>query len=220
MAGDRGPIAKPIDRSSLYVMEFLHRVQNEFAKAISFASIMAHRSSNPEAKAALLQVIDHLLASANAHKLLLPRAADDRADFTADVTRLCRTLVAAADLGQRGIQLNLTISEPIVLDGLRCWRANLVLSELITNAARHAFESCAGGCISVDLTLACGRVVCRVSDSGNAVRAPNPGLGTRLVDALAEDLEGDVERSYTECGTIITLSFPMDSESAKPHFDS
>jgi len=207
-----------MDRSVLYVMEFVHRVQNEFAKAISFASMIARQSSNPEAKAVLSQMIDHLFASANANKLLLPRVADDHADFAADVTRLCRVM-ASADLDQRGIRLHLTISQPIMLAGLRCWRANLVLSELITNAARHAFESSAGGCIAVDVALTCGRVVCTVSDSGNAVRAPNPGLGTRLVDALAEDLEGDVERSYTEHGTIIRLSFPTDPDSAK-HFDS
>jgi two-component sensor histidine kinase len=217
MIGDRQPSAKPIDRSLLYVLEFLHRVQNEYTKAISFASAIARRSSNPEAKAALSQMIEHLLASANAHILLLPRVADCN-NFTADVTRLCHTM-ASADLDQRGIQLHLTISESIMLDGLRSWRANLILSELITNAARHAFESLAGGCIAVDVALARGRVVCTVSDSGNAVRPPNPGLGTRLVDALAEDLAGDVKRCFTENGTIITLSFPMDPES-KQHLDS
>jgi two-component sensor histidine kinase len=218
MVGDRQPGAKPIDRSLLYVMEFLHRVQNEYTKAISFASVIARRSSNPEAKAALSQMIEHLLASANAHNLLLPRVAEDCNDFTADVTRLCHTM-ASADLDQRGIQLHLTISEPIMLDGLRCWRANLILSELITNAARHAFDSLAGGCIAVDVALTGGRVVCTVSDSGNAVRPPNPGLGTRLVDALAEDLAGEVKRCFTENGTIITLSFPTDPES-KQHLDS
>ena len=35
-----------------YLAELLHRVSNEYAGAISFASVMASRASSPEAKRA------------------------------------------------------------------------------------------------------------------------------------------------------------------------
>lgn len=77
MIGCSQSTVKPIDRSLLYVTELLHRVQNEYTKAISFASMMATRSPNPEAKAALCQVIDHLHALANGHRALRPPFRDN-----------------------------------------------------------------------------------------------------------------------------------------------
>jgi two-component sensor histidine kinase len=203
--GSRSTV-EPIDGSLLYAAELSHRVQNEYTKAISFASMMATRSSDPEAKAALCEVIDHLHALAKGHRALMPPLPGQLVDFAADVTQLCRTL-ASAGLDRRGIALHLTVSGSVLLDGVRCWRAKLILSELITNASRHAFGTHAGR-ISIVVTMACGWIVCRVSDNGSLVPTFEPGLGTQIVDALTADLKGDVERMYTESGTVVTLSFP------------
>ena len=62
--------------------------------------------------------------------------------------------------------------------------------------------------ISIVVTMACGWIVCRVSDDGSSAPTLEPGLGTQIVDALTADLKGDVERMYTESGTVVTLSFP------------
>jgi two-component sensor histidine kinase len=218
MIGCSQSTVMPIDHSLLYVTELLHRVQNEYTKAISFASMMATRSPNPETKAALCQVVDQLHALAKGHHALRPPVSTQLVDFTADLTQLCRTL-AAADLDQRGIALHLTVSGSILLDGVRCWRASLILSELITNASRHAFGT-RGGRISVVVTMSCGSIVCRVGDDGRSAPILEPGLGTKIVDGLTTDLEGDIERMYTESGTIVTLSFPQNPGPAEHRFNS
>ena len=207
---------EPIERSLLYVTELLHRVQNDYTRAISLASTMEMRSS--EAKDALRQIADHLLASAKAYHLLWPRPPGELVDFAAEVTGLCGAM-ASTILGQDGISLNLSAPAPILLDGFRCWRANLILSELITNAARHAFGS-RGGRISVSVAASRGQVTCRVSDDGSASEEPKSGHGTHLTDALTTDLEGNIERRYTATGAVITLSFPMDPGSSKSRLDS
>ena len=201
---------EPVDRSLLYVTEFSHRVLNEYTKAISFASTMATQSPNPEAKAALSQVIDHLHGLAKGHRVLKPPFPGQLVDFTESVTEFCRTL-ASAGLDQRGIALHLNTSGSALVDGVRCWRANLILSELITNASRHAFGA-RGGCISIVVTPAHGWIVCRVSDDGSPARILEPGLGTQIVDALTADLRGDIDRMHTEFGTVVTLSFPVSLE--------
>jgi two-component sensor histidine kinase len=198
--------AKPIDRSLVYIAELLHRVQNEYTKAISFASLMASRSPNPEAKAALCQVIDHLHASAKAYRALRPPVSGELVDFAANVTTLCQTM-ASAGFDQRGIALDLTVQGSVLLESLQCWRANLILSELITNASRHAFGT-RGGRISIAIIIVCEWIVCRVSDDGYSAPTIDPGVGTRIVDALTADLRGGIKRTYTESGAVITLSFP------------
>jgi hypothetical protein len=37
-----------------------------------------------------------------------------------------------------------------------------------------------------------------------------PGIGTKLVDALANELEGSIERQFGQSGATVLLSFPMD----------
>lgn len=209
---------RPIDRSLVYLTEFLHRVQNEYTKAIAFTSMMANRSPNPDAKAALCQVIDHLHASAKTYRVLRPPLCGELVDFAADVTTLCQ-IMASAGLDQRGIALDLTVYGSVLLDGVQCWRANLILSELITNASRHAFGT-RGGRISIAVTMACGWIVCRVSDDGSSAPKLEPGLGTQIIDALTADLEGAIERTCAESGTIITLRFPKNRGPAEHHLSS
>jgi two-component sensor histidine kinase len=96
-----------------------------------------------------------------------------------------------------------------MLDAKRCWRAELIISELITNASRHAFTSQAGH-ISVAVETAAGQIICRVSDDGSPPAILKRGLGSELVDALAADLDGYVERIHEASGTTITLFFPED----------
>lgn len=190
----------------LYVVELLHRVSNEYASAISLASVVASRASSHEAKNALETVIEYLVKLASAHRVLLPPVVDGTADLGDYVTRLCQAKVAA-DLERRGTTLRLAVGSAVALDPARCWRVGLIVSELITNAARHGLPSGRGE-IFISVAANAAQVVCRVSDSGAATAACRPGLGTLLVDALATELDGHVERRFAGDGATITLTFP------------
>ena len=197
-----------IDGSFLYISELLHRVSNEYTGAISFAYRAAARSSNDEAKAALHDVIDHLHALAEAHRALRPPIRHEPVDLTEHVTKLCQTM-ASAGLDKRGITFHVSLSEPVFLDAKRCWRAKLIIAELITNASRHAFLA-GGDSISVSIEIESGWIVCRVSDNGSSCTEFNLGLGSQIVNAIADEIEGRVERRFSGSGTTITLSFPKE----------
>src|ERR1700761_9296793 len=109
------PSVHAADRSLLFFTEFLHRVKNEYACAISLATTLAARSSNEETKAALAQVSDQLHALASAHDILRPPLTTAPTDLTTNLTRLCRVMTSSR-LAQRGVELNLAITEPVVLD--------------------------------------------------------------------------------------------------------
>jgi two-component sensor histidine kinase len=199
------------DRHFLYATELLHRVHNEYTCAISLATRLA-ASSSTETKAALAQIVDQLYALARAHEVLQPPTATAVADLGAGLTRFCQAMTSSR-LAQRGIELRLSISRPVLLDVKRSWRAQLIVSELIINASRHAFGTSAG-CISVTVECVSGEVVCCVSDDGAAAEAVKRGLGTELIDALAADLDGRVERHYATSGTTVTLGFPRTTRAA------
>lgn len=198
------------DRPVLYVTEFLHRVHNEYTCAISLATSIAARSAHEETKLALAQIVNRLHALATSHQVLRPPLTATFSDLSAALAQLCQAKISSG-LAERGIELHLAITEPVLLDAKRCWLAELIISELITNALRHAFSS-RTGCISVAVETVAGHVICRVSDNGSPTAAFKRGLGSELVDALAVDLDGYVERIHNSTGTTVTLRFAQDPE--------
>ena len=196
------------DRTYLYLAEFLHRVHNGYTCAISLANRLAARSAHEETKTVLAQIINCLHALAALHQMLRPPLTAAPADLSANLTQLCYAMTLSG-LAERGIELHLAVTEPVMLDAKRCWRAELIISELITNASRHAFTSRAGR-ISVAVETAAGQIICRVSDDGSPTATLKRGLGSELIDALAADLDGYVERIHKAAGTTITLLFPQD----------
>jgi two-component sensor histidine kinase len=196
------------DRPYTYLAEFLHRVHNEYTCALSLANRLAVRSVHEETKTAFAQIINCLHALAASHQMLRPPLTTASADLSANLTQLCHAMTSS-QLAERSIELHLAITEPVMLDAKRCWRAELIISELITNASRHAFASQAGR-ISVAIETAAGRIICRVSDDGSPTAALKRGLGSELIDALAADLDGYIERIQKASGTTVTLFFPQD----------
>src|SRR5580704_18748584 len=194
------------DRPYLYLAEFLHRVHNEYTCAISLANRLAARSAHQETKTALAHIIKRLHALAASHQMLRPPLTIASADLSAHLAQLCHAMTSSG-LAERDIELHLAVTEPVMLDATRCWRAELVISEFITNASRHAFASQAGR-ISVAVETVAGQVICRVSDDGSPAATLKRGLGSELVDALAADLDGYVERIHKASGTTTTLFFP------------
>lgn len=195
------------DDHLLPVAELLHRVRNEYARTICFASVIAAKSSCDETKAALGDIINHLHAMAEVHSVLRPPVGEVHADLTEILTRLCRVMTASSEFQYRGIKLELRVGRPILIDAGRCWRASLVVAELINNSLRHAFGS-RSGCIFVSVDESNDRVFCTVSDNGSQAETGGAGLGTRLTDALAAEVGGLVERLFSKSGATVTLSFP------------
>jgi two-component sensor histidine kinase len=178
------------------------------------ANRLAARSAREETKTALAQIINRLHALAASHQMLRPPLTTASADLSANLAQLCHAMTSSG-LAERDIELHLAVTEPVMLDATRCWRAELIISELITNALRHAFVSRAGR-ISVAVETVAGQVICRVSDDGSPAATLKRGLGSELVDALAADLDGYVERVYKASGTTITLFFPEDIDESPP----
>jgi len=201
------PDSMPMDGSWLHVAELTHRISNEFASAIALTRVTAAQSANIETRAALSKVGDYLDALGGTYQALRPPATEQAIDLTAHLTRLC-TAMASAMQGTRGIGLTLSIPEPVYVNGFVCWRAGLILAELITNASRHAFGP-AGGNIIVYATVESGTIICEVSDDGSGSgRRATPGLGSLIVDSLAAEFGGSIERRQGDGGTSVTLSFP------------
>ena len=194
----------------LDIIELNHRIRNEYSRVVALASHLSTRSRNEETKDALGKVVDQIRSVAEVHKALQPPLDHGVADLAESVMRLCRALMASPDLRHNGTKILLSLDDAVVLDARRCWRVILIVAELIENARRHAFGS-QPGCIYVGLAQTADLILCRVSnDCGVAAPSFKPGLGTRLVDRLAIEIGGCVERRCEQIGATVTLSLPKE----------
>lgn len=198
--------------TGLLLREFSHRINNEFAAAIGMISVAATHLGNGEAQAALAAVQDRLHNYARVHHALQMPEHSSRIDAAAYLRQLCRA-ICCSKLDAKGIQLVL-VERSFQMDSERCWRLGLIVSELITNSARHAFRD-HGGLIRVELRPSTSTIECRVSDNGTSQPFVAPGNGTKIIASLVESLGGTIDQHFGPHGTTSVLSFPRGRGAAR-----
>ncbi len=147
---------------------------------------------------------------ARVHHALQMSANNDCIDASAYLRELCGS-ISRSKLESRNIELML-VERPFQISSERCWLMGMIVSELITNAVRHAFDQ-HGGTIRLECRTFAGFVECRVSDNGSASTVDvRPGRGRRIIEALAQALGADFQFDVGEDGSEAALMFPIDQD--------
>jgi two-component sensor histidine kinase len=190
----------------LLLRELSHRINNEFASAIGLISLAAARSNNDEVRIALDAVQDRLQSFAQVHHVLQMPEHDVFIDASTYLRELCRA-IGRSKLDGRGIELAL-VERAFQMSSERCWRLGLILSELITNSARHAFRE-SGGLIRVELLPSTTFVECRVTDNGVGKEDIRRGSGLEIVEGLTRSLQGSIDQYFGPQGAASVLIIPL-----------
>ncbi|HWO35647.1 MAG TPA: sensor histidine kinase [Candidatus Acidoferrum sp.] len=204
-ANEISSLERPSPEEWLLVREYTHRVNNEFTSAISAISVAATRSASGEVKAALAAVIDRLENYVRADRALRMPEQATSIDAASYLRQLCLA-ISRSKLDFNNIKLVL-VERPLVINSERCWRLGMIVSELIANAARHAFRE-RGGTITVELLSTMSFVECRITDDGTAATNIRPGHGFQIVRALTQGLNGKIRQHFGPEGSTSVLSFP------------
>jgi two-component sensor histidine kinase len=199
----------PCSEQLMLLHELNHRIGNEFASIISIVSLAARRSGNEEVKAALTSVSQLLHKLVDVHRALRRPEHDTCIDAAAYLRKLCAS-ISRSKLDHMKINLVFAAS-PVQLQSDHCWRLGMIVYELITNAAKHAFANGSGE-IRVELLRAGAFVECRVLDNGSAPATVQPGCGLKLIKELARTLAGGVEQEFGAGGSRSILIFPRRTE--------
>jgi two-component sensor histidine kinase len=204
---DYVPYSRPSpSEDRLLLDELTHRVSNELASAIGIVTAAAARSSASEVKVALGRVRERLESWARVQLALRMPDYDTLIDGSIYLRQLCHALLSS-QLSWQGIELTVD-APPLQLHSVQCWRMGLIVAELVTNSARHAFSG-NGGSIRVELASWEAAVECCVEDNGRALEDVRPGRGLRIVAALTETLGGSMDHRFGPQGTRSTLTFPL-----------
>jgi two-component sensor histidine kinase len=194
-------------QEGLLLREITHRVNNEFASIIQVVSRTAAKSPDHNVKLALAGIAQQLHCYARVHHALQMPEANGFVDASEYLRNLCQS-ISRSKLEHRQIELVL-VDQPFWLSSERCWMMGMVVAELITNAARHAFGE-SGGTIRIECQVSEEVVECNVADDGSASNADvRPGTGLRIVEALAQALCAQFRFHLGETGSRATLAFPI-----------
>ena len=191
----------------LYLDEMTHRTLNDYSVMLAMIRRASFGANEAGGLAILDAVARRLEAGATAFGALRPSRGSPSRNLDDDLEQLCASL-SSSSLADRGICLTLS-AEPLVMDAHRSWQVSLIVAELITNAAKHAFKQLSSGTIVIDVRASGGELNCIVMDNGNANPNASPGRGSSIVDALAVDLGGSVDRNYSRNGATVRLRVPL-----------
>jgi two-component sensor histidine kinase len=207
----------PNANDHLLVRELTHRVNNEFASVIGLVSLIAARSASDEIKQALSGVTSLLHNYAGVHRALQMPTYGTVINASDYIRALCQS-IRRARLDHREIELEL-VEHPLYMHSERSWKLGMIVSELITNSARHAFDG-HGGTIRIELSGSGPFVQCCVTDNGSSQGSIRPGDGLKIVDALARELDGEIFHRFGADGALSVLIFPVSAETPQTKSDS
>jgi two-component system, sensor histidine kinase PdtaS len=160
--------------------EIHHRVKNNLQTVASLLRLQA-RAPGADARKALDDSVNRILAIAAVHEVLTERR-DDDVDLGELVERLRLMLVQGVGAGKR-VESRV---ESVSLHGARATALALVFSELLQNALEHGGDE-----VVVELARRNGEVRLTVADDGGSGGPIEDGTGLSIVRALVRDeLEG------------------------------
>lgn len=167
----------------LLLAEFIHRSANDYAVAYAEICIAQRAATLEGVRDRLETVIDRLLALASIQRLLQPPH-EERMELGGKLCEL-GSHHAQARFAEQGVFVRVRCAN-IAVDSARGWAMLMIVSELLTNAARHAFDS-PGGLVDVMLSRFDGDICCIVGDDGIGMRAGplRSGAGSTIIAELA-----------------------------------
>jgi len=184
--------AAKLEERELLLRELNHRVTNNFAMVASLLQLQASRAQDVGAKAALAGALNRVMSISQAHRNLYAGGDMARVDMSVYLEDLCRNLAEALFLGEI-VKLECD-AFPASMDRDRAVAIGLVVNELVTNAAKHAFTETTGGRIEVTFQPEGAGWRLMVKDDGKGLpddfNTRRNGLGRGLVEAFARQAGG------------------------------
>lgn len=196
----------------LFLEEFDHRVKNNFTLVAALLDMQRRRAKDTEAQEALSSALNRVESIARAHRHLYRGAAASPGDVDMAVylEELCAALAEALFL-RGAITLDCSCDHAAVPRD-RAVSIGLIVNELVTNAAKHAFAGRESGTIEVRFETAPRGWKLTVRDDGVGLpekpkaRSKDGGLGQRLIEGFVRQARGKASTETGPEGTRVTVA--------------
>jgi len=185
-------------------------VKNNFTLVASLLDMQRRRAGEGETAEALGSALARVESIARAHRhLYRGGATPGTVDMATYIHELCTALAEALFL--RGAILLECDAAHAALPRDRAVSIGLILNELVTNAAKHAFGGREGGAIHVRFEPRETGWRLTVADNGGGMPAVAQkkgrpgGLGQRLIEGFVRQARGTIRTESGAEGTVVTV---------------
>lgn len=200
------------ERAEILLAEVNHRVANSLALVAALIRLQAGSSKNEDVKEALAETQARITAIAGMHRSLY--TSDDVRHVEMD--KYLGTLVNEVQgtvSDRQGPSIRLFADE-VMLTSDRAVSVGMIVTELLTNALKYAYEPGAEGEVRVFLTRQPdGKALLAVEDDGIGWKdgdvVKGTGLGSRIVKSMASTLGSAIQYVERPAGTRAEMTIDL-----------
>ena len=205
-----------LDQRTWLLNELDHRVKNNLQLISSLMLLQARHTPDPAVREALNSMLERLNAISTVHRRLFQSEDPERFDVSA----FARDLVA--DLVRPEVTIELEL-EPVSVPSSKAAPLALLISELMTNALKHAFPEPVPpggrkGRIRLKITRSGRELGIEIADNGvgmaggSSADGSQAGFGLTIVDLLSRQLQARVVREDAGPGVRVRITLPVEVE--------
>jgi PAS domain S-box-containing protein len=203
-------LKKSLGEKERLLREIHHRVKNNLQVVVSLLSLQSDFVGEKEASEILRDSEVKVQSMAMVHKLLYQTTDISRLDFIEYLKKFTSKILDTYPIHEN-IQLNLN-AQDIHLDADTAIPCGLIITELLTNSLKYAFNEDDQGSITIDMERKGDKYILTVADDGIGVpddldNISDEGVGLNLVNSLVLQLEGTLELDNSK-GTKFVIEFP------------
>jgi two-component sensor histidine kinase len=200
-----------LERQQFLVKEMNHRVKNSLALVVGMLRLQARENSEPAFVQQLEDATLRVGAIARVHEQLYQSADVERFDVGRYIEGICK------DLGASFAQCEIEVQAQagIVISTDRAISSALIVNELVSNAAKHAYQGQGVGKVWVNIaTTGVDSFFIAIRDEGGGLPkdlefGKGKGLGARMVRALTEQLNASLEIVARHPGVEFVVTAPL-----------
>jgi two-component sensor histidine kinase len=202
-----------LERHQFLIKEMNHRVKNSLALVASMLRLQAREDCDATFAERLEEATLRVGAIARVHEQLYQSEDIERFDVGRYIEAICKDLSASFAQCEISVQ-----AQPgIVISADRAISSALIVTELVSNAAKHAYQGNGAGRVWVSIaTTGVDSFSISVRDEGAGLPegfqiGKGRGLGTRIIRALAEQLNASLDLVARHPGAEFILTAPLAS---------
>ena len=206
-----------LDRHQVLLKEVNHRVKNSLQVVSSMLHLQSAAVGDPDLSDRLTEASNRIAAVGRAYERLAYNADYENIDLVAYLREVIEDLEKSA----APFKIDFVAPDEIQFAADRAILVALIINELVLNAGKYAYPDGGSGSIFVRLVqLDSTSVQVSVRDEGIGMPAgfdpsASKRLGTRLVNALARQLDAELTRPATAVGTNFTLIVPLQADTKR-----